>query len=338
MNHDAAVLIGRFQPFHQGHLQLVQAALKQADRLLLLLGSHKCAPDTRNPWSSAERQEIITAALPVELLDRVQFIPLRDHLYSDNLWITEVQQKVADATEDGDRVVLFGHHKDHSSTYLDFFPQWEKEAVALQGEIHSTGIRQAYFLGEPPAVWGKDLAAGVQDWLEAYQQSGRYRWLADEAAYIAQYRKLWSVAPYPPTFVTTDAVVIQSGHVLVVRRKVRPGQGLLALPGGYLKQEEFVVEGMLRELKEETGLKVPKPVLEGSITCSAVFDAPGRSARGRIITHAYLIQLKPGPLPPVRGGDDAEKAFWMPLADVYAQEDAFFEDHLQIIQHLLTRP
>jgi bifunctional NMN adenylyltransferase/nudix hydrolase len=40
----------------------------------------------------------------------------------------------------------------------------------------------------------------------------------------------------------------------------------------------------------------------------------------------------------VRGGDDAEKAFWMPLADVYAQEDAFFEDHLQIIQHLLTRP
>lgn len=30
--------------------------------------------------------------------------------------------------------------------------------------------------------------------------------------------------------------------------------------------------------------------------------------------------------------------FWMPLAEVYAQEDAFFEDHLQIIQHLLTRP
>ncbi|MFM7236797.1 MAG: adenylyltransferase/cytidyltransferase family protein, partial [Cyanobium sp.] len=83
MNHDVAVLIGRFQPFHLGHLQLVQAALARAKRLLLLLGSHQCAPDTRNPWSSAERQEMITAALPPELLDRVQFIPLRDHLYSD---------------------------------------------------------------------------------------------------------------------------------------------------------------------------------------------------------------------------------------------------------------
>ena len=338
MNHDVAVLIGRFQPFHLGHLQLVQAALAKAKRLLLLLGSHQCAPDTRNPWSSAERQEMITAALPPELLDRVQFIPLRDHLYSDNLWITEVQQKVAEATEEGDRVVLMGHRKDGSGAYLEFFPQWDRDGFVPEEMLHATLVRQAYFLGEPAAVWGKDLPAGVQAWLLAYQQTGRYRWLAEEAAYIAQYRKLWSVAPYPPTFVTTDAVVIQSGHVLVVRRKVRPGQGLLALPGGYLKQEEFVVEGMLRELKEETGLKVPKPVLEGSITCSAVFDAPGRSARGRIITHAYLIQLKPGPLPPVRGGDDAEKAFWMPLADVYAQEDAFFEDHLQIIQHLLTRP
>ncbi|MFN9485623.1 MAG: adenylyltransferase/cytidyltransferase family protein, partial [Cyanobacteriota bacterium] len=40
MNHDVAVLIGRFQPFHLGHLQLVQAALVKAERLLLLLGSH----------------------------------------------------------------------------------------------------------------------------------------------------------------------------------------------------------------------------------------------------------------------------------------------------------
>lgn len=338
MNHDVAVLIGRFQPFHLGHLQLAQAALAKAERLLLLLGSHQCAPDTRNPWSSAERQEMITAALPPELRDRVRCIPLRDHLYSDNLWITEVQQTLAEASEEGDRVLLVGHQKDHSSSYLNFFPQWDRDDLALQGELHSTAIRQAYFLGEPPAVWGKDLPAGVRRWLLAYQQTDRYRWLAKEAAYIADYRKLWSVAPYPPTFVTTDAVVIQSGHVLVVRRRVRPGQGLIALPGGYLRQDEVLLEGMLRELREETGLKVPKPVLQGSISCSAVFDAPNRSQRGRIITHAYLIQLKPGPLPPVRGGDDAEKAFWMSLRDAENREDAFFEDHLQIIQHFLSKP
>ena len=337
MTHDVAVLIGRFQPFHQGHFQLVEAALARADRLLILLGSHRCSPDTRNPWSAEERQEMITSALPAAWLERVSFVPLRDHLYSDNLWLAEVQQKVLSHCEEGDRVLLVGHQKDRSSYYLDLFPQWEREILPLEGDIHSTAIRQAYFAGEPAAIWAKDLPDGVQAALAAYQRTGRYQWLAEEAAYISEYKKIWSVAPYPPTFVTVDAVVVQSGHVLVVRRKVRPGQGLIALPGGYLAQQERAQEGMLRELREETGLKVPKPVLEGSIAASAVFDAPGRSQRGRVITHAFLIQLKAGPLPAVRGGDDAEKAFWMPLADIYSQEDAFFEDHVQIIQHFVSR-
>jgi bifunctional NMN adenylyltransferase/nudix hydrolase len=337
MTFDVAVLIGRFQPFHQGHLHLAGTALERADRLLILLGSHRCAPDTRNPWSSEEREEMIRAALPDSLQERIDFLPLRDHLYSDNLWLAEVQQKVTSATEEGDRVLLVGHRKDRSSYYLELFPQWEREDLPMRGDIHSTAIREAFFSGEPEEIWGADLPPAVQAQLAAYRKTGRYRWLAEEAAYIRNYRQIWSVAPYPPTFVTTDAVVIQSGHVLVVRRRVRPGQGLIALPGGYLHQEECVVDGMLRELREETGLKVPRPVLEGSIAASHVFDAPCRSARGRVITHAYLIQLKAGTLPAVRGGDDAEKAFWMPLADMYAHEDNFFEDHVQIIQHFISR-
>ncbi len=280
---------------------------------------------------------MIRAALPDSLQERIEFIPLRDHLYSDNLWLAEVQQKVTSATEEDDQVLLVGHRKDRSSYYLELFPQWEREDVPMRGDIHSTAIREAFFLGEPQEIWAADLPPAVQVQLTAYHKTGRYRWLAEEAAYIRTYRQIWSVAPYPPTFVTTDAVVVQSGHVLVVKRRVRPGQGLIALPGGYLHQDEKVVDGMMRELREETGLKVPKPVLEGSIAGSHVFDAPGRSARGRVITHAFLIQLKAGPLPAVRGADDAEKAFWMPLADIYAHEDNFFEDHVQIIQHFISR-
>jgi bifunctional NMN adenylyltransferase/nudix hydrolase len=337
MPFDVAVLIGRFQPFHRGHLHLLETALDRADHVLILLGSHRCAPDTRNPWSSEEREEMIRASLPESLQERVEFLPLRDHLYSDNLWLAEVQQKVTSTTREGDRVLLVGHRKDRSSYYLELFPQWEREDVPMRGDIHSTAIREAFFSGAAEEIWAADLPPAVQTLLTAYRSTGRYRWLAEEAAFIHNYRQIWSVAPYPPTFVTTDAVVVQSGHVLVVRRRVRPGQGLIALPGGYLHQEEKVLDGMLRELREETGLKVPRPVLEGSIAGSHVFDAPGRSARGRVITHAFLIQLKAGPLPAVRGADDAEKAFWMPLADIYAHEDNFFEDHVQIIQHFISR-
>jgi bifunctional NMN adenylyltransferase/nudix hydrolase len=100
MTYDIAVLIGRFQPFHLGHLHLVEEALRRAKRLLILLGSHRCAPDICNPWSSEERQEMIDAVLSAEQRERVCFVPLRDHLYSDNLWLAEVQQKVLDHSEE----------------------------------------------------------------------------------------------------------------------------------------------------------------------------------------------------------------------------------------------
>ncbi|WP_254217213.1 hypothetical protein [Synechococcus sp. CCY 9618] len=47
--------------------------------------SSRCAPDTRNPWSSEDREAMIRAGLPAALARRVEVIPIRDHLYSDNL-------------------------------------------------------------------------------------------------------------------------------------------------------------------------------------------------------------------------------------------------------------
>jgi bifunctional NMN adenylyltransferase/nudix hydrolase len=90
---------------------------------------------------------------------------------------------------------------------------------------------------------------------------------------------------------------------------------------------------MLRELREETMIKVPAPVLKGSIVRSKVFDAIDRSPRGRIITHAFHIVLPDGELPRVKGSDDAEKARWVPIAEVKSED--CFEDHYEILQHFV---
>lgn len=90
---------------------------------------------------------------------------------------------------------------------------------------------------------------------------------------------------------------------------------------------------MLRELKEETGIKVPVPVLKGSIESKEVFDAIDRSARGRTITHAFKIVLNEKSLPKVKGSDDAEKASWIPINEL--KGSMCFEDHIQIIKHFL---
>jgi bifunctional NMN adenylyltransferase/nudix hydrolase len=95
-----------------------------------------------------------------------------------------------------------------------------------------------------------------------------------------------------------------------------------------------MLDGAIRELKEETKIKVPVPVLKGSIKESKTFDAPNRSTRGRTITQAFYIDLGfDEKLPKVKGSDDAEKAFWVPLNEVVAQRDKFFEDHFHIISY-----
>jgi bifunctional NMN adenylyltransferase/nudix hydrolase len=327
------IYIGRFQPCHAGHLKTIELALARVEKLIIVLGSHRVAADIRNPWSTEERAELITSCLSPADQDKVTFLPIRDWLYSDNLWLTAIQQQVGEITANSPSIAIFGHHKDNSSYYLDLFPQWEYIETGNYQGLNSTAIREAYF-SQQSCETGVLL---VREFLTKFLTTDRYQTLCQEYQFIKKYQEIWSVAPYPPIFVTTDAVVVQSGHVLVVRRKASPGKGLIALPGGFLQPDETIIDGMLRELKEETRLKVPAPVLRGSIIDSYVFDSPGRSLRGRTITHAYFIQLKGGELPAVKGSDDAEKAWWMSLADLYAHEDRIYEDHFQIIQHFISK-
>ena len=123
----------------------------------------------------------------------------------------------------------------------------------------------------------------------------------------------------------------------MVRRKGKLGKGLLALPGGFLNADEEIKDAALRELREETVIKVSKEDLELAIVDERVFAHPLRSLRGRTITSVFLINLKSGPLPKVKGNDDSEKSFWLPLNEVMQRESEFFEDHFQIIGNLVNK-
>ena len=105
------------------------------------------------------------------------------------------------------------------------------------------------------------------------------------------------------------------------------------MPGGFVGQHETMLDACLRELREETRLRVPLPVLKGSIKAERVFDDPYRSARGRTITQAFYIELEPNStLPKVKGGDDARHAMWVPLASL--DPATLFEDHYFIVQEM----
>ncbi len=340
--HEFGIFIGRFQPFHNAHLEAVRFALSRAKGVIIVLGSDCSARTIKNPWTSGEREEMIRTSLSVNEEKRIKLIFAKDYLYNDNLWITAVQQKVDDLTLGSKDVVLFGHKKDRSSFYLKLFPQWKFIDFGDFGGTNATMIRDLYFAGGQTTDFAirrrrilSHVPESVFEFMNRSRDKADFMRLKSEHDFIEDYKRLWRTAPYPPAFITTDAVVIRSGHILVVRRKGHPGKGLVALPGGFLKQSEHIVTGCLRELKEETGIKLPKAELQKMIVDEKVFDHPERSLRGRTITHAFCIDLGHGTLPKVKGADDADKAWWMPLRDL--DEDVFFEDHFHIINYFVSR-
>jgi bifunctional NMN adenylyltransferase/nudix hydrolase len=348
MDFDYLVFIGRFEPFHLGHAAVARHALAKAGKLILLVGSADTPRSIRNPWTVAERTVMIRAALE-DADARLIVRPLRDHLYNEAHWIATVQRTVADAVrQDGGgpdaRIGLVGQDKDASSYYLQEFPQWPLLDVRHTETLSATELRR--YLFEAAGEEGRgavrmlqaNLPAPVFEMLEAFRKNGSpYAQLVGEYRFIQQYRSAWAAAPYPPVFVTADAVVVHSGHVLLVRRRAEPGKGLWALPGGFVQQEEAILAGCLRELREETRLKIPVPVLRGSIKSSQVFDHPDRSLRGRTITHAFHFDFPAGELPAVKGGDDADKARWFPVAEALEMGPQLFEDHLAILEFFLGR-
>lgn len=268
---------------------------------------------------------------------RVIVVPVSDYPYNDNKWIDAVQTIVDQVVPDAGTIGLIGHSKDSTSYYLDIFPRWKNhvEVPNVDG-INATDIRDRLFSTESLFEVADDVLGSVMPGpslraVATMTQNSWFHTIVAESEMVKKYKAAWKAAPFPPTFVTVDAVVVQSGHLLLVERGDMPGKGLLALPGGFLNQEETLLDGMIRELREETKIKVPVPVLYGKVKDRHTFDAPNRSVRGRTITTAFLVDLGFGELPKVKGSDDAAKAMWVPFKDVLQEQ--LFEDHFSIVDH-----
>lgn len=345
------VFIGRFQPLHIGHEYVIREALERVDRLIVLIGSANVARDPRNPFTDEERARMLRSAFAYEHSQgRLIVEPLDDHLYSDTAWTAQVQRLVrgrvqqivldegndgfsANGLDDFD-ISLAGFGKDKSSFYLKLFPEWGSIQIDSQfGTFSSSDIRNRYFkpLSDIPA---QVLSPDVVKQLEAFRLTDAFKALLAEREYLDAYPQEWGTGP----FVTADAVVLQAGHILLVERGRLPGKGLLALPGGFVGSDERIRDAAIRELREETAIsdgkgQIPPAMLSSFIEDSRtrVFDAPQRSLRGRIITHAFLFRLpERRSLASVKGGDDAAHARWYRLGEL--SPEMLFEDHWSIIE------
>ena len=342
------VFIGRFQPFTIAHKKVLDFAVDQNpdSEIIFVLGSAKSAPNIKNPFIYEERIEIIKSYFTD--ISNLHFVGVRDYYYNDVKWMTEIKNKVNQITGHEANISIVGHYKDDSSYYLKYFNEWELiECDSIEDNnkiISASDVRKALFEKTPLNCLISTECKAVIKKLTLKKKSN---WdnLVEEHNYIKKYKEQYKDAPYPPIFVTADSLVLMAGHILLVKRKFNPGKDLYALPGGFIKDNEKIVDSAIRELLEETKIEVENvqdwvfnEFMKKHVVNNHVFDHPNRSLRGRVITHAYMFDLNDEDnLPKIKADDDAKEVIWMPIMDIFSMEKEFFEDHFHIINYFLNK-
>lgn len=125
--------------------------------------------------------------------------------------------------------------------------------------------------------------------------------------------------------VTVDSVVFcklkSKFKVLLIQRKKDPFKDQWALPGGFVDENEDLETAAIRELYEETGVKV------SAMEQVQAFGDPGRDPRGHTISIAFLSRIFCEE--DLNPADDAKDAKWFPIEKLHEMDLAF--DHDEII-------
>ena len=127
---------------------------------------------------------------------------------------------------------------------------------------------------------------------------------------------------FPNRGVTIDAVIVNNGKILLIKRGAEPFKGYWALVGGYVEWNESAEEAALSEVKEEVGVTASITKLIG------VYSDPARHPK-QAINIAYAVEIEGEP----QAGDDAVECKWFSLNEL--PELAF--DHAKIVQDYLQQ-
>lgn len=137
------LVVGRWQPFHLGHLRLLRSAFRLGKNVTVVIGSSNEKRTTRNPLTVKERTEMIRRVLSSEGAKRGSYaiVPIRD-FGNDTLWLSDVEKKCRKPD-----LVMTGNS--HTATIFRkagykvvrprFFRKKECNATRIRSLIHAGG-------------------------------------------------------------------------------------------------------------------------------------------------------------------------------------------------------
>lgn len=90
------ILIGRFQPLHKGHVNAIEFARNNSERLFVIVGSAEKSNQERNPFSFEERKRMIGLALKgKKLQDNISIVPIND-ARNHTEWIKSIKNTIGE--------------------------------------------------------------------------------------------------------------------------------------------------------------------------------------------------------------------------------------------------
>lgn len=301
---DYVVYIGRFQPFHQGHLASIKYGFSIAKKIIIVLGGYKLAPSLTDPWTTKERKNMIMRSVERKELNRLCFVEVRDRLYNEELWKENVIQEVALIAKSTSKIAVIGHMKDASSYYLNIFPQWPFLETGNFYNLNSTHFRDQYFLNLHPLYHG--IPDAVQKILKTFRKKKLFKQLCEEKKFIQSNNAPNTINPL---------ICLRVGNYLCLEhRKHFPGKNQYSLPNlndvqlNQIYSRHLISTQNFYKQKYD-GHTTGKQVLFYNIPFTSFFD--------------LSIDLK-------------KQHEWILLDDFYLMEEKIYADHCQIISTLFS--
>jgi len=148
------LFIGRFQPFHKGHLQDIKDAIKEVDELIIAIGSSQFSHTEENPFSVEERIEMIESTLIKNNISNYTIFPVPD-IGDDKKWIEHVKVIVPEFD------IVFTGNELTEKLFIE--KNYKVKKVNLMKGINGTTIRDKIIKNQD---WQELVPEQVKDFIE----------------------------------------------------------------------------------------------------------------------------------------------------------------------------
>lgn len=162
-----ALFVGRFQPFHLGHLDVIKRALEEEDRLVIVIGSAEENHEHANPFTAGERFQMIEAALESEGVerDRYAIIPIRD-VENFILWTVHVDQYIPPVYKVYTGSPIVRH-------LYEVYGKYKIVDVKMVKGISATAIRDKMLKND--STWEQDVHPAVVSLIKGWKGAERLK-------------------------------------------------------------------------------------------------------------------------------------------------------------------